>query len=610
MVQENRNYPYLNAYNDKIKAFSLVETIYRPQRVSSSKHATFQGTSPGTVGMMTLSGQHGTAEVILDFERELVGHAKLYLKAGHETTLSVFYGEDYPEAAREEPYQSDWYVRPVDNFTLKAGEQTLRTTGRKAWRYLKIQIPQGDAAVQISDVQAVLVHYPVKKLGRFSCSDERLNQIWQMSAYTTKLCMQQFYEDGIKRDGLLWVGDYRLEFLNAWFAFGDAALARKSLYLFAATQREDGAIPACAGKSGGHQHPDNIDYMPGIPHGFVDSWMILNYMSDFVSALWEYHRMTGDRQTMADLWPAVLRGISFLLHRVDFEKPDLGITVQNGTPADPVCIITDVMPGEGDWRASNGTFLFQLTQAVLDALRMAEILQATKDIANLKDILQTLDMAVSPYLSPEFGLYTDKPVHTAQASDISRHANMFSILSGRTTPKDGKGMMEKMDSLQLPRPNAGFMLCWQNAAHFQCGNTQKAIDNIRRDWGRMLNEGATTCWERLDATDFNREHPDFAPASLCHGWTAGPAYQLPMYLLGVQPAEPGFKRVIVRPDLGDLQWVEGTVPTPQGEIVVRWEAAPSLSGTVTLPQGVEGRLITPDGREYPLHPGMNAVESI
>ena len=271
MTQKNQEYPYLHCYKDKIKDFSLAETICKPHKAVSSKRTVFEGDTSESIGTMTLSGRCGKAEVILDFGRELVGHAELYLKADHKTEISVFYGEDYPEAAREEPYQSDWYIRPVDTFALKEGQQTLRTKGRKAWRYLKIQLSQCDAEVQILDVTAVLVHYPVQNIGRFSCSDEQLNQIWQMCAYTTKLCMQQFYEDGIKRDGLLWIGDYRMEFLNAWYCFGDAELARKSLYLFAASQRADGAIPACAGKSGGHQHPDNIDYMPGIPHGFVDS---------------------------------------------------------------------------------------------------------------------------------------------------------------------------------------------------------------------------------------------------------------------------------------------------------------------------------------------------
>lgn len=37
--------------------------------------------------------------------------------------------------------------------------------------------------------------------------------MWRVGTTTTKLCMQQFYEDGIKRDGLLWLSDDRVQFL-------------------------------------------------------------------------------------------------------------------------------------------------------------------------------------------------------------------------------------------------------------------------------------------------------------------------------------------------------------------------------------------------------------
>jgi hypothetical protein len=42
-------------------------------------------------------------------------------------------------------------------------------------------------------------------------------------------------------------------------------------------------------------------------------------------------------------------------------------------------------------------------------------------------------------------------------------------------------------------------------------------------------------------------------------------------VLGVQPAEPGFASIRFSPCLGDLDWAEGMIPTPLGEIRVRLE---------------------------------------
>ena len=43
------------------------------------------------------------------------------------------------------------------------------------------------------------------------------------------------------------------------------------------------------------------------------------------------------------------------------------------------------------------------------------------------------------------------------------------------------------------------------------------------------------------------------------------------HVLGVQVVEPGCRVVRITPHLGDLEWVEGTFPTPYGQIVIRHE---------------------------------------
>lgn len=49
---------------------------------------------------------------------------------------------------------------------------------------------------------------------------------------------------------------------------------------------------------------------------------------------------------------------------------------------------------------------------------------------------------------------------------------------------------------------------------------------------------------------------------------ASPVYLLGKYYLGVQPTKPGYQEFEVRPVLGDLEWMEGSVPTPYGMIHV------------------------------------------
>ena len=58
---------------------------------------------------------------------------------------------------------------------------------------------------------------------------------------------------------------------------------------------------------------------------------------------------------------------------------------------------------------------------------------------------------------------------------------------------------------------------------------------------------------------------------------------------GVNPLDPGCTRVSVVPQLESLKWVEGSYPTPRGQITIRHDRQSdgSIKSTITAPSGVE-----------------------
>ena len=56
---------------------------------------------------------------------------------------------------------------------------------------------------------------------------------------------------------------------------------------------------------------------------------------------------------------------------------------------------------------------------------------------------------------------------------------------------------------------------------------------------------------------------------LCHAWGTAPINIISRYVLGVTPLEPGFAKILVRPQIGSLARVEGMVPTAKGPVKVR-----------------------------------------
>ena len=105
------------------------------------------------------------------------------------------------------------------------------------------------------------------------------------------------------------------------------------------------------------------------------------------------------------------------------------------------------------------------------------------------------------------------------------------------------------------------------------GEQTYVTQQIKDYWGGMLKLGATSFWEEYNPNKKGAEHlamygREFGK-SLCHAWGASPIYLLGKYYLGVKPTSAGYATYSVEPNLGGLQWMEGKVPTPNGEIALK-----------------------------------------
>jgi hypothetical protein len=100
-----------------------------------------------------------------------------------------------------------------------------------------------------------------------------------------------------------------------------------------------------------------------------------------------------------------------------------------------------------------------------------------------------------------------------------------------------------------------------------------------RSWKHMVNSGTTISWEAWDQK--YKPNQDWN-----HAWGAAPANLFPRYLLGVEPAEPGWKTARIRPFPATLTEAKGKVPTAKGPITVEWKAQPTFAIRIALPEGL------------------------
>ena len=111
-----------------------------------------------------------------------------------------------------------------------------------------------------------------------------------------------------------------------------------------------------------------------------------------------------------------------------------------------------------------------------------------------------------------------------------------------------------------------------------------------RSWSNMIERVGTTV--ALDAWDVKyKRNQDWN-----HAWGAAPAKILPRKVLGVEPLDPGYAKILISPHPGNLAWAEGRVPTPRGPVALRFEMngktsslkvviPPTTTAVVSVPAG-------------------------
>lgn len=507
------------------------------------------------------------ASVILDFGKEIHGGLKIVISTVSPARTPVFrvrFGESVSETCSElntttslvetgsnevmdlknNTATNDHAMRDMELTCPYYGSIEIGSTG---YRFVRLDLLTDDMLVNLKEVTAILRYRDIPYEGSFICSDQRLNDIWMTGAYTVHLNMQEYIWDGIKRDRLIWLGDMHPETSTISYVFGEDESVYSSLDL---------AVK---------QYP--------LPNYF-------NGMSAY--SMW-YLIMQYD-------WYMHFGNIDFLRKHGDYIK---GL----------VDLIDTKVDAEGNDELGGGRFLdwpsspnekgvhsgyrALIVWAMNDAAKLCRILGDEPQAKKAEAIVARLNKKIMP------------------SNNLKQAEGLMAIAGLKSAEDAAKAILEGG-----PKGFSTFYGYYMLQALAMDGKYAEALDIISKFWGGMLDLGATTFWEdfNLDWVDNVGRIDEFVPAgkkdihgdfgaycypgfrhSFCHGWASGPTAWMSQHVLGIEPLEPGCRKVSVKPHLGNLEWAEGTYPTPMGNIYVKHvrQADGSVKSTIKAPKGVK-----------------------
>lgn len=115
------------------------------------------------------------------------------------------------------------------------------------------------------------------------------------------------------------------------------------------------------------------------------------------------------------------------------------------------------------------------------------------------------------------------------------------------------------------------MYGWELAVFARMGRAKEFFDGLEKVFGAMLDKGATSFWEGYSADENGDAMYSFYrrpwAKSLCHAWSAWPAFIFVSEAMGVKPTSDGWRTHEVKP-LPGAEGMSATIPTPHGTIEV------------------------------------------
>jgi alpha-L-rhamnosidase len=530
-----------------------------------------------------------SGKTLLDFGQNLVGWLRFTVTgpAGTEITLRHAEVLEHEELGTR-PLRA---AKATDSITLAgepSGESFEPTFTFHGFRYAEVTGWPGELSVE--DIEAVVVHSDIPRTGWFESSHEGVNQLISNSIWSQRGNFLAVPTDCPQRDERLgWTGDiaayaataaYQFDvsdFLHNWLldVQAESSLPPLSFVPF--------VVPDVLKLRAGGADPFSGDEPTEIPTaiwGDAAVWV--------PEALWNAY---GDLDRLRAEYPGMV------LHLESVERAlspsglwDTGF--QFGDWLDP-----DAAPDQpADAKADKGVVATAcLVRSARFTAETARLLGEEADAARWQDLAdRTLAAFTEAYVAEDGTI-------TSDCTTVYSLAIAFDLLDATRRERAGERLADLVREAGY-RVSTGFagtpFITWALSETGHVGDAYRLLlEEECPSWLYPVSMGATTIWERWDSMLPDGSINPGEMTSFNHYALGAVADWIYQVVLGIRPAEPGYRRILIQPTPGPgIDWAKGAYDSASGRIEVSWSGtAEAFSLDVTIPAGIEAEIVLPGG---------------
>lgn len=459
-------------------------------------------------------------------------------------------------------------------YELEPGSYDLESFEPYTLRYLKVFTLEGEC--EVSGIYLREYVCPDATRGQFASSDVRLNRLFAAGRETFRQNAVDIFMDCPSRERAGWLCDSYFTARVAQDLCGDTRIEKNFLENFALPPKfahlPDGMLPMC--------YPS--DHNDGV---YIPNWAMW-----FVLELEEYFARSGDRALVESLRPRVLKLLEFFkpYRNADglLEKLPSWVFVE--------------------WSKAN-----EFTQDVNypSSMLYARVLEALARLYDLPEPAREAEQMRATIRQQSFDgeFFVDnakrvdgKLQATRNRSEVCQYfAFYFGVATRESHPKLWRTLArdfgpQRRETKAFPEVHpanqfVGNVLRLELLS--QAGLCQQVADEAFGYWLYMADKTGTL-WEN-----------DGDYASCNHGFASHAIRVLNRDVLGLARVDPVKKEVELRfPDL-KLDWCEGSLPTPEGRVELRWRKdGDRLRYKLLMPAGYQVNTTSRSGLELVREP--------
>ena len=461
---------------------------------------------------------------VVDFGRCIDGWPKISMRenrSGDKVRLEYFQMTGERKAA-------GW-----DEYTCRGGEEIWDADFGRHTSFQVIKITGYAGELKASDVGGIWAYCDADVAGRFHCSSELLNSIYEMCECSARQNVQQgIISVDAQREQSSWLADSWNIGNVLLYNDRDTMMIDKTVRDYAAQQLTNGFIPACSPGIRRADYP-----APGEQSRQIPEWAMYWPM-----LLWQQYLFSGDETLLREMAPR-------LTHLLEWIKPYQDQTTKLLNP--PGWRISEYAGGNMPGGGYNIATSCQYYENLLIASRIFALLNQENQSNGYLQQAEAVKAGINSNLfNGEYYLArTDRKEMFPLASAWAMRFNI-----------EPAGVRAKILNVieRAGKPNIGG---YGGDAFYSGLLNVDGGDFVVRDLARYrpMLEGNKANWESFGGAEAN------------HAWTSYPGYIFLKYICGIQPTSGGFASFDVRPETGGLTFAEGAVPTAKGLITTRWE---------------------------------------